>query len=134
MIFMKKTVGIYKVGVLTSKLLCFIIHDLGESLLCWFFSQNFGNMLTDSRGCFIGRADQNAIHCLFHGNHFAFIYSHVRTITRHAVHGIMGESDFFIQVAILGRQKTGHDFGRAGGVHLFMNILGIKNGMRIHFH
>ena len=37
-------------------------------------------------------------------------------------YGIMGESDFSSRLQFWADQKTGHDFGRAGGVHLFMNI------------
>ena len=124
----RQTVGIMKMCIFTSQLLCLLIHHTNKARLVT------AHMLCHRIGTFICRFQHNTVEALFHGHLLIHISGNMGGIPLVLVNGIRRKGYHLIQLTVLQGNQRGHNLGNAGRIMNLVCVFLIENRSCVHLH
>lgn len=122
------SVGGHKMGIGTAELFGGFVHQIHEGL------HAAADVLADGVAALVGGAHHQSVEGLLHGDGFPDLDADVGIIPPdNAVDRIGGIFHHFVQTALLTGDVGGQNLGGAGGIQLFVDVLGIEDRAGVGF-
>ena len=126
MLFIRQSVAVIKMRVLTAQLGRPVVHHLDKR------TDIPADMLPHRISAFIGRGEHNPVQTLLHRHLLAHVSCDSGTLR--LIHGIFGKRDNLVHLAVLNRQKRRKDLCNTGRIMNVVDIFFIENGSRFRIH
>ena len=126
-VFIKQSMRIHEMGILTAELPRSLVHHIGKGFLA------SCHMLGNGSGNLIGGGNKDTVQTLFHSHSLSFIDPDIGAALLDTEDSIMGKCHDLVHGAFSGSDQTGKQLGGACRIKLLVDIFGIENHTGIGF-
>ena len=128
-----QTGGVHEVCVFTPQLLGLFVHGVHE------FRDGASDRLRQNTARLVGGDHHHAVQQLFHGHDLAGLDAAGAAVLGQILKCGGTGRDFLVHLELAAVhcfqcQQSGHDFGQAGGIELFVFVFGVGNGSIFRVH